>query len=149
VNLQPLVDELRKPQYQSMSDAEAAAAVNAKTVAIRQLVPNWKIKQTAILSGYWAAVKAGQLSANTIAAGLCVSVIDWVTDPKIESTDMDLPGVQQMIDGLLTFGFITTTQANDLDALADSTEPWTQSVGLDIVGDGHVKSAREEIGVAI
>jgi hypothetical protein len=149
VNLQLLVDELRKPQYQSMTDAQAAAAVNAKTVAIRQLVPNWKIKQTAILAGYWAAVKAGQLSANTIAAGLCVSVIDWVTDPKIESTDMDIPGVQQMIDGLLTFGFITTTQANDLDALADSTKPWTQSVGLDVVGDGHVRSARLEIGVTI
>jgi hypothetical protein len=149
VNLQPLVDELRKPQYQSMSDAQAAAAVNAKTVAIRQLVPNWKIKQTAILSGYWAAVKSGQLSASTIAAGLCVSVIDWVTDPKIENTDMDLAGVQQMIDGLLTFGFITTQQANDLDALADAAEPWTQSVGLDVVGDGHVKSAREEIGVTI
>ncbi len=147
MNLQPLVDELRKPQYQSMSDAEAAAAINAKTVAIRQLVPNWKIKQTAILSGYWAAVKAGQLSANTIAAGLCVSVIDWITDPKIESTDMDIPGVQQMIDGLLSFGFITTQQANDLDALADSTEPWTQSVGLDVVGDGHARSARLEIGV--
>ena len=149
MNLQPLVDELRKPQYQIMSDAEAAATINAKTLAIRQLVPNWKIKQAAILSGYWASVKAGQLSANTIAAGLCVSVIDWVTDPKIENTDMDLPGVQQMIDGLLTFGFITTTQANDLDALADGTEPWTQSVGLDVVGDGHVRSARLEIGVTI
>jgi hypothetical protein len=62
---------------------------------------------------------------------------------------MDIPGVQQMIDGLLTFGFITTTQANDLDALADSTKPWTQSVGLDVVGDGHVRSARLEIGVTI
>ncbi len=149
MNLQPLVDELRKPQYQSMTDAEAAAAINAKAVAIRQLVPNWKIKQTAILSGYWAAVKAGQLSANTIAAGLCVSVIDWVTDPKIESTDMDIPGVQQMIDGLLTFGFITTTQANDLDALADATVNWTSQNALPEIGIGLIQNARKEIEEAI
>jgi hypothetical protein len=148
VSNQALIDELRKPQYQSMSDAEAAAAVNAKTVAIRQLVPNWKIKQTAILSGYWAAVKAGQLSANTIAAGLCVSVIDWLTDPKIENTDMDITGVQQMVDGLLTFGFITTTQANDLDELADATVSWTSQNGLPEVGIGLVQNARKEMGVS-
>jgi hypothetical protein len=144
-----LADELRKPQYQSMSDAEAAAAINAKTLAIRQLVPNWQIKQTAILAGYWAGIKAGQTSANTTAAGLCISVIDWVTDPKIENTDMDIPGVQQMIDGLLTFGFITTTQANDLDALADATVNWTSENGLPEIGIGLIQNARKEIEESI
>jgi hypothetical protein len=149
VNLQLLVDELRKPQYQSMTDAQAAAAINAKALAIRQLVPNWQIKQTAILAGYWAGIKAGQTSANTTAAGLCISVIDWVTDPKIASTDMDIPGVQQMIDGLVMFGFMTTTQANDLDALADSTVSWTSQNDLPEVGIGLVQNARKEIQEAI
>jgi hypothetical protein len=62
---------------------------------------------------------------------------------------MDIPGVQQMIDGLLTFGFITTTQANDLDALADATVNWTSQNGLPEVGIGLVQNARKEIEESI
>jgi len=141
-----LVTELSKPEYASMTDQQAADAVNAKTVAVRVLVPNWQMKQHAILGGYWPLVKAGQLDSDPQKAGLCLSVIDWIDDPKISNTDMDLAGVQTMIAGLVAFGLITQSQANELDALADSTVRWVDSVGIGTVGDGHVVSAREIIG---
>lgn len=140
-----LVAELSKPEYASLTDQQAADAVNAKTVAVRAQVPNWRMKQHAILGGYWPLVKAGQLDSDPQKAGLCLSVIDWIDDPKISNTDMDLAGVQTMIAGLVAFGLITQSQANELDALANATVRWTQSNGLPEIGIGLVQNARSLI----
>ena len=144
-----LSDELSKPEYADLSDQQAADAINAKTVAIRVIVPNTKIKEHAILNSYWPVVKAGQLSSNPQMAGLCVSVIDWIDDPKISNTDMDIAGVQSMIDGLVNFNLMTQQQANALDAFADAIVSWTSQNGLPEVGIGLVINARKEIAAEV
>lgn len=58
MDLTPLTEELRKPEYAGKSDQEAADMVNAKTVQIRQEVPTWQLKRHAIESGYWAASRS-------------------------------------------------------------------------------------------
>lgn len=145
MNIDPLIEELRKPEYAAMSDQQAADAVNTKTVNIRTLVPNWLIKQTAILGSYWAAVKAGQASSDNVLAAICLSMVDWIEDPKIENTDMDIAGVQQMLAGLQTYGIISQAQLNELNALADSVVSWTSQNGLPEIGIGLVHNARKEL----
>lgn len=142
MNLDALKAELAKPEYAGLSDQEAANAINAKIVTVSQLVPNWQIKQHAILNGYWPSVKAGQLATDPQKAGLCLSVIDWVDDSRIQNTDMELPGVQAMIAGLVGFQLISQTLANELFAMASVSIPWTQVNGIGEVGIGYVKAAR-------
>ena len=140
-----LIEELSKPEYASLTDQEAADAINAKTVDVAVKVPNWKIKQHAVLNGYWPVVKAGQLDADTAKAGLCMTIIDWIEDARISTTDFSLSQVQSMIAGLVTFGLITQAQADELSAMATETVSWTSTVGLPEVGIGLVGNARKEI----
>ena len=142
MNLEALRIELAKPEYEGLSDQEAADAINAKTVTVSQLVPNWQIKQHAILNGYWPLVKAGQLATDPQKAGLCLSVIDWVDDARIQNTDMNLAGVQTMIGGLVAFDLVTQTLANELFAMASGSIPWTQANGIGEVGIGFIRAAR-------
>lgn len=140
-----LSDELSKPEYQGLSDQSAADAVNAKTVTVSQLVPIWQVKEHAILNGYWPLVKAGQLDANATKAGLCVSVIDWIDDPKMQSIDMGKAEVLGMIGGLVSFSLMTQQQADALIAMGSKVVSWTSTVGLPEVGIGLVQNARKEI----
>ncbi len=49
--------------------------------------------------------------------------------------------------GLVQVGIGTQANVTALLALANTDIRWVDSVGLGTVGDGSVKSAREEIGV--
>lgn len=147
MDLTPLVDELRKPEYAGKSDQEAADMINAKTVDIRREVPTWQLKRHAIELGYWAAIKLARESAATPDAlrGLCLSVLDWIDDPsgKTQSVDLDRPAVETMLSSLVAASLLTQQLADEIDAMADATIPWTESVGLPEVGIGYVILARE------
>jgi len=140
-----LINELSKPEYVNMSDQEAADTVNAKTVNTTVNVENWKIKEHAILNGYWVSIKAGQLDPDPQKAGLCVSVLDWVQDSRIGSTDINSLGVQTMLAGLVAYSLMTQAQANEIVALSHKTVSWTSTVGLPEIGIGLVQNARKEI----
>lgn len=140
-----LSDELSKPEYQGLSDQQAADAINAKTEIVSQLVPIWQVKEHAILNGYWPLVKAGQLDANATKAGLCLSVIDWIDDPKMQSIDVSKAEVLGMIGGLVSFSLMTQSQADALIAMGSKTVSWTSTVSLPEVGIGLVINARKEI----
>lgn len=140
-----LSDELSKPEYQGLTDQQAADAVNAKTEIVSQLVPIWQVKEHAILNGYWPLVKAGQLDANATKAGLCVSVIDWIDDPKMQNIDMSKAEVLGMIGGLVSFSLMTQSQADALIAMGSKVVSWTSTVGLPEIGIGLVRNARLEI----
>lgn len=143
-----LIAELAKPEYAELTDQEAAVAINAKTVSRSRLVPIWEVKQLAIISGYWPIIKAGQLSENQQLAGLCLSVIDWIDDPKLQTIDVGLPAVQAMVSGLVSFTLITQEQADEILALGSETVSWTQANGLPEVGIGLVFNARKELANA-
>lgn len=140
-----LSDELSKPEYIGLSDQQAADAINAKTEIIEVLVPIWQAKEHAILNGYWPLLKAGQLDSDPLKAGLCVSVIDWIDDPKMQSIDVNLQSVNDMLLGLVSFSLMTQQQADEVIAMGSKVVPWTQTVGLPEVGIGLVINARKEI----
>jgi hypothetical protein len=148
MNLAALVAELAKPEYSGLSDQAAADAVNAKTVAVRELVPCWLVKQLAIESGYWAAIKIASQSSDVPlqVRGVALSAVDWIDDSsgKIQNVDMDSPAVLAMLGGLVAAGLLTQSQSDDLQALADQTKRWVDVVGIGTVGIGYIRNARGE-----
>jgi len=143
MSIEALAAELSKPSYSSLSDEQAAAAINAKTVAVRRPVPTWQVRQAAIQGGYWAALVQARDVPQT--AALAINVLAWIDDQSgtIQNVDMDSPAAGVMRSALVQAGILTQSQADALSALADATIPWTESVGLPEVGIGLVINARK------
>jgi hypothetical protein len=142
--MNPLVEELSKPEYASLTDQEAADAVAAKTVSVRRPVDTWVVKKTAIESGYYPALVelSRDPSSPPAVRGLCIAVLAWIDDQRIQTVDMDLPVVSQMTSGLVASGICTQPQVEALSNLANHTIPWAESVGLPEIGRGLVSAAR-------
>lgn len=141
-----LATELAKPEYAGLSDQQAADAINAKAVAVRRPVPTWQVRQAAIEGGYWAAIVDASKSENADLRRLAVNVLAWIDDQSgtIQTVDMDRTAAVVMRAALVSAGICSQSQADALDALADATIPWTQSVGLPEVGIGLVINARRQ-----
>ena len=94
-DLSPLAAELRKPQYASMPDQQAADAINSLTVAYRRRLTCAEVKSHAIKNGYWAAIDIGCDSSTTSTRRLCRNVRAYIEDSagKIETLDIDSPVV--------------------------------------------------------
>jgi hypothetical protein len=150
MNLSPLVEELKLPEYQGLSDQQAADAINAKLIPVRSVVETWQVKQFLIEQSIWPALKLTAQDANIpgVIRGLCISVVDWVDDAagKVRTVDLDLPSVVQMIAGLVAAGLATESQAESLRALGDQLLPWPVANGLSEIGVGFVRNARKELG---
>ncbi len=142
MDISALKTELSDPVYASMSDQEAADAINAKTVSVVVRVENSEIKRRAIMAGIWPGIIAAQRDTNPQKAGLCIGVIEWLNDQRMPRTDMDLPEVQSMLAGLVAFGLMTQEQATGIDSLKNQTIPWTQHNNLPELGIGLIREAR-------
>ena len=140
-----LSDELSKPQYAGLTDQQAAGAINAKTVNVEQTVAIHKLKEYAIVNGIWPKLKAGQASSNQQVAALCVSVLDWVDDPRISTLDVNKPEVQAMLDGLVAAGIMTANNKAEVIAMGSKVVSWTSQNGLPEIGIGLIINARKEI----
>ena len=57
---------------------------------------------------------------------------------------------KESLDGLVAYGYITAQQRAEIDAMANDSIRWVDSIGFGTVGDGHVRSFRGglENGVA-
>ena len=145
MNEQALIDELRKPEYATMSDQEAADAVNAKTVTIRQPVAAERVQAAAIASGLWAIVKiaAQNTALPNPPRGAAMSFVDWIEAGR--PIDMDGGTVQGVGQVLLSYNLATQPQLDALQALADTAARWVDTVGIGEVGIGYVINARKAI----
>jgi hypothetical protein len=147
MNLSALATELAKPEYVSMTDQQAANAINAKTVLLRQLVPTWRVKQYAIEQAIWpkiVLVREDNEQSDLVLRGLCISVVSWIDDPSIETIDVDLPKVQEMLAGLVAYAIATQEQASAIVAMGSVTVAWTTHNGLPEIGRGLVANIRRE-----
>lgn len=140
-----LSDELSKQPYAGLSDQQAADAINAKTVTIEQPVAISALKQYAILQGIWPKIKLGQQSSNQQQAALCMSILDWVEDPRISTINVNMLEVKAMLSSLVSFAILTQQQMNEIVAMGTNVVSWTSTVGLPEVGVGLVINARKEI----
>lgn len=140
-----LSDELAKQSYSTLTDQQAADAINAKTVVVQQSVVIRDLKTYAIFQGIWPKLLAGEESSNPQVAGLCQSVVAWVDDPRWSTVDVNLPQVQAMLTQLVGATLLTQQQAADIIAMGSKVVSWTSTVGLPEVGIGLVINARKEI----
>ena len=145
MNEQALIDELKQPQYATMSDQEAADAVNAKTVTIRQPVAAERVQAAAIATGLWAIVKiaAQNTALPNPPRGAAMSFVDWIEAGR--PIDMDGGTVQGVGQVLLSYNLATQPQLDALQALADTAARWVDVQGIGEVGIGFVINARRAI----
>jgi hypothetical protein len=139
-----LATEIARPGYAGLTAQQVADAVNAKTVTVRRPVPTWLVRQAAIEGGFWAGIVEARDSSVDAVRRLAVNVLAWIDDQSgtVQTVDMDRPSVVAMRAALVSAGICTQAQADALNALADTTIPWTESVGLPEVGIGLVNNAR-------
>ena len=145
MNEQALIDELRKPEYAGLTDQQAADAVNAKTVTIRQPVAAERVQAAAIASGLWAIVKiaAQNTALPNPPRGAAMSFVDWIEAGR--PIDMDGGTVQGVGQVLLSYNLATQPQLDALQALADTAARWVDVEGIGEVGIGYVINARKAI----
>ena len=147
----PLVIELRKPEYSALGDQEAADAINAKVVTYRRPASSADVKATAIRAGYWADIDVGCDSPDVPTRRLCRNIRGWIEDcaGKLPTMDMDNPSTVAMLAALVDKQFITQENKAELLALGDATQPWAESVGIGTVGIGAVRNARKIIAAEV
>jgi hypothetical protein len=128
-----------------MSDQEAADAVNAKTVTIRQPVAAERVQASAISTGLWAIVKiaAQNTALPNPPRGAAMSFVDWIEAGR--PIDMDGGTVQGVGQVLLSYNLATQPQLDALQALADTAARWVDVEGIGEVGIGFVINARRAI----
>ena len=146
MNIAALRTEVMKADYNGMSDAAIAAAINAKTVTRSRLTPTWEVKKHAIENGYWAVIQIAAESSNTNATvrGLAMSALAWIDDAagKILSIDFNLASAQTLVGGLVAATLITESQGNALLALGSETVTFVSTIGVDRVGSHHIQGAK-------
>ena len=127
--------ELALPTYIGLTDAAAAALLNAPIVAGRKPVAMGDIKpliyQDAIPSARLRiedVVDAGPPPATSLNYAAAYSlwcaareVLAWLQDPHVEYVDMDNPTTKMGIAAIVAGGVISQALAGQIDALANVT----------------------------
>ena len=145
-----LLDELRKPEYASLSDQAAADAMWDKWVWIREWVDTADAITHASGEGYYANLEDARNRPEGIPGtpqDLCrkaaINILKFIESPKTRQIDMDSEKAIGMKMALTDCGFATAQQVASLDALANKRVRWLEHIGVGRVGDGTIKSLRE------
>lgn len=150
MDLTPLIEELKKPEYQDKTDAECVDMVNAKTVVVRRPVSAALLKQRCIEQGFWGDLQlaAADSSETGERRKLALEVVSWLNDTRmpLELINLDESSVQNIMIELYNEQFIPMETLTELQALPNTTISWCESVGLGKeIGLGLVINARRAI----
>lgn len=143
--MQQLIDELKKPDYQGLTDQQAANAINAKMVTIRKPVDLWKVEEHASRKGYRAKLEKASRDSTNPCQEIAINILEYIKSPRLHTVDMDLPDTLSMLGGMTTCGFAAQQDVAELIALGDEQIRWVDQQGYGTVGDGTIRSARERI----
>ena len=144
MNEQALIDELKQPQYATMSDQQAADTVNAKTVTIRQPVDSGLLMDACMAAGIWAQLEAAnQPGSSDPPASLARTMMERLKQPR--PLDFDNPAVQQNVADCIQHGLMTQEQQQQLSGLANKVLRWVDVEDIGEVGIGYVINARRAI----
>lgn len=153
-----LAAELQQPQYAEMSDQQAADALNAMTQqAIRQL-PIAELYGYAISVSLYVRLKTAIKTTTTPPqfAAVCEAMLDLMNAPAMgvdKVTILNTDGSEygptaNMLNAIQAGGLMTAGEREAIHALCMTTTSRAAQLGLETVGDGHVRSAREMINGA-
>lgn len=139
-----LYNEISRPQYAGMIDAEIVTALNTLSEPTRQRVTVKRLQEVAYQSGVDTALNAVVLDTSkpTTLRALCQTV-QGIVNSRLDDVNLDDPSAQQMFGALQTYGVINPTQAAAINVL--SVVPGTsraQDIGLDDVTEDDITAAR-------
>ena len=145
MNEQALIDELKQPQYATMSDQQAADAVNAKTVTIRQPVDAAILRKTLAIRGRWGGLQrvANNFESPDPPYQQARTLIDMITAG--DEINADEPAVADGAPILVQHGLLDASDLQAMSALANKTLRWVDVEGIGEVGIGYVINARKAI----
>jgi hypothetical protein len=149
MNYQALIDELRKPQYQGLSDQAAADLVNALTVQSRRMVPTSEIIQHATQHRYRSKLELAKLDPLSPCREVAIDILAYIDSPKTSNVDMDIAETKDMLVAMVSCGFAPQATVDKLKALANVTIKWTESVGLGSVDAQLVARLRERMNLGV
>ena len=141
--METLLDELRKTEYQSLSDQAAADAINAKTLTVRVLVDLWQIEEYARRNGIRQALKRAEGNAQHACQGIAIDILAYITSPRTEKLDVDLAETQAMFGAMVSCGFATQAQVGEMMALANETKRWVDLNGVGNQSADSIRVARD------
>ena len=113
-----------------LTDAEVCEWLHTPSVAARQLVPRWKIKDMLYRHGAWPLLLAAQGNATPQIAGVAITAIAYLNDADFENLDLDLPEIGGMFDALQSAGVLDEAGRDELDAMADLLQTPLEAAGL-------------------
>ena len=149
MNYQALIDELRKPQYQGLSDQAAADLLNALTVQVRRMVPTSEIIQHATQHRYRSKLELAKLDPLSPCREVAIDILAYIDSPKTSNVDMDIAETKDMLVAMVSCGFASQATVDKLKALANVTIKWTESVGLGSVDAQLVARLRERMNLGV
>ncbi len=149
MNYQALIDELKKPQYQGISDQAAADLVNALTVQSRRMVPTSEIIQHATQHRYRSKLELAKLDPLSPCREVAIDILAYIDSPKTSNVDMDIAETKDMLVAMVSCGFASQATVDKLKALANVTIKWTESVGLGSVDAQLVARLRERMNLGV
>jgi hypothetical protein len=149
VNYEPLIEELRKTQYQGTSDQQAADSINVLTVTVKRLVPVMLIKEWSIDELIYSDIIVGCESSDVGIRKLCLGIRGWIEDPRAQNVDLDKQSAVAMMIGMVSHGLATQAQIDRLKSLQWITIKWTESVELGSVDARMVARLRERINLGV
>jgi len=147
MDLTLLTEELKKPEYSTLTDAEAAEAVSAKVVTVRKPLPTKRLRQKMIERGLYAELVDASTDVDLAAPKrqLAITVLALVDTAKsgLVTIDIDSDVVTGLLQALVEQGFCSEAEAAEVKASATQEVLWTTHVGLGTVGVGYVRLARK------
>lgn len=140
--MQALIEELKKPAYQGISDQAAANLINVLTVAIRKPVELWKVEQHASRKGYRAKLEIAATDPSHPYRELAINILEFIKSRRLETIDMDDPDVRKAFENMTVCEFATQQDVAELIAMGDVRIRWVDEIGYGNVCDGAVNQAR-------
>jgi carboxypeptidase C (cathepsin A) len=144
MNIQTLKTEIAGESYAGKSDAEIATMLNASTVTVN--APGTYLNELGVLDvlgptngeAFLAAIEASQN-----AEGLAVLKRAVRRLQTVEGLDVGNATLQAQLQALATDTVVTQAAVNAIIAHGSKQISRAEQLGLETVGDGHVKSAKE------
>ena len=130
----PLQSELQKPEYAALSDADAAARLNAPIVTGRRRVPLAEFVHRLFADATWAKLQA---AANGEVAGMpaqvkaaAITVYDYLRNPHVETIDMDNDVTKSVLAALIQAGILSQPLVDGIGALANIASTRAAQLGF-------------------
>ena len=144
MNESALDAELSLPEYAAMTDQEAADAVMAKTVTVRRPVDSGLLMDAAMALGIWerleSAAPPGSVDPPAAYARTMMTRLK-----ESRPVDLDNPAVSGLVQNCIQHGLIQVSEAQTINAMADTVIRWVDSNGIGEVGIGAVQNSRRRI----